>query len=127
MNFEQFRRGAQLNQELADYLDGVAQEANPGKADRSFALGVGMLFGVAVYGLYRMAKNYLDHKKGLSEAELRQEMLGQVEELVKSGWDRDKALAAVLAVSKDVASLRHDSPALEAALSLLKAGGKVSG
>jgi hypothetical protein len=118
MDFEQFRRRAELNQAVADYLDEIAQAADPDQAHRSVTLGI--LFAVSTYALYRLAKNYFDHQRGLSEAELRQEMLEQVEVLEKSGWDRDKALATVLTVSKETATLRPDSPALEAALALMK-------
>jgi hypothetical protein len=120
MNAEQFRQRAELNQTLADYLDEVAQEADPDQAHR--AGGLALLFGVAVYALYRVAKNHFDHQRGLDEAELRQLMLDQVDALVQKGWDRDKALDAVLKVSKDVASLRPDSPAFKAAIALLQAG-----
>jgi hypothetical protein len=125
MNPEQFRQRAELNQTLADYLDEVAQEADPDQARRSVALG--MLFGVAAYALYRQAKNYFDHERGLNEAELRQQMLQEVEALVKNGWSRDKALQAVLKVSNDVAGLRPDNPALSAALALLRGGDAATG
>jgi hypothetical protein len=77
------------------------------------------LFGAAAYAVYRMAKNYFDHQRGLGEAELRELMLEQVEELVRQGWGREKALEAVLKISKDVASLRPENPIVKAALSLL--------
>jgi hypothetical protein len=125
MNAEQFRAEAELDQTLSDYLDGVAEAANPEEADRSIVLGI--LFGVAAYGLYRMAKNYFDYERGLDEAELRQQMMEEVEALVQKGWSRDKALEAVLAVSKQIASLRADDSALKAAIALLKAPGKVTG
>lgn len=78
------------------------------------------------YALYRLAQNYFDHQRGLAEAELRKLMLDQVEFLVKEKWPREKALAAVQAVSKDIAGLRPDSPALKAALALLKSGDTAS-
>ena len=74
-----------------------------------------------------MTKNYLDYERGLNEAELRQLMLDQVYALVKKGWKPEKALEAVERISKDVAGLRPDSPALKAALALVKAGGAASG
>jgi hypothetical protein len=125
MDADQFRQHAELDQVLADYLDEVAQEADADPARRSVALG--MLFGVAAYALYRLAKNYFDHQRGLDEAELRQLMLEQVEALIQSGWTRAKALDAVQKVSKDVASLRADSPALKASLALLKVGETATG
>lgn len=125
MTAEQFYHRAELDQTLADYLDEVAYEANPEQADRSVALG--MLFGVAAYALYRLAKNHYDYQRGLDEAELRELMLDQVDALVQKGWSQDKALAAVQAVAKDIASLRPDSPALKAALALLKAGDTPTG
>src|SRR5208282_328532 len=98
MNAELFRQRAELNQELADYLDEVAQAADPEQSQRT--MGLAALFAVAAYALYRLAKNHFDHQRGLSESELRQEMLDQVEALVKAGWTREKALAAVLRVNK---------------------------
>ena len=118
MNAEQFRKGAEVNETLRMYLDEVEQDADPDNGERSFALSA--LFSVAAYALYRLAKNYFDLQRGLDEAELRQAMLQEVEHLVQNGWGRDKALAAVQKVSKDIATLRPDSPALNAALALLK-------
>jgi hypothetical protein len=118
MDADRFRTSAELNQDLADYLDGVAQAADPEQAHRS--AGLTLLFIPAAYALYRLAKNHFDHQRGLSEEELRQKMLDQVDTLVKGGLTHDKALAAVLKVSKDVATLREDSPILKAALELLK-------
>jgi hypothetical protein len=125
MNPEQFRQRAQLDQTLADYLDEVAQEAEPDQAQRTVSLGV--LFAVAAYALYRMATNYYDNQRGLDEAMLRQLMLDQVDALVGKGWGREKAVDAVQAVSRDIASLRSDSPALKAALLILKAGASEAG
>jgi hypothetical protein len=120
MNAEQFCQHAAVNQTLADYLDKVAKEARPKRANRSFALEA--LFGVAAYALYRLAKNYLDHQRGLNEAELREQMLGQVRTLEANGWDKDKALATVMKVAKEVATLRPDSPALKDTLEVLGKG-----
>ena len=125
MDAEGFQqRVEKMGGNLADYLDEVAQDADQDQIpDRS----VSLLFGVAAYAMYRMAKNYFDHKRGLGEEELRQLMLDQVESLVKVKWPRDKALAAVLAVSREVASLRPDSPFLKAALALLNGGDTTAG
>jgi len=120
MNWEQFRERAELDQTLADYLDDVTQGADPDQAHR--AAGLTLLFGVAAYALYRLAKNYCDYQRGLDETELRQRMMEEVQGLVRGGWNRDKALEAVLKVSKDVASLRLDSPALKATIAILNAG-----
>jgi hypothetical protein len=119
MDFDQFCQHAKLDQNVANYLDDIAQAADPHQTDRS--VGLDVLFAMAAYALYRLAKNYLDQQRGLAEAELRQQLLEQVETLVKGGWSRDKALAAALAVSKDVATLRPDTPALKGAIALLKA------
>jgi hypothetical protein len=73
---------------------------------------------VAIYALSRLAKNYFDEQRGLNEADLTKKILDQVDGLVQKGWSNEKALAAVLAVSKDVATLRSDSPVLKAAVNL---------
>ena len=120
MNAEDFlQRVEKTGGDLADYLGEVAQEADQDQI-RNRSVALTLLFGVAAYAMYRMAKNYFDHQRGLGEAELRQLMLDQVEVLVEAKWTRDKALAAVQAVSKDIASLPPDSPALKAALTLLR-------
>lgn len=125
MDAEAFRKQAELNQELADYIDEVAQETDPEQANRTILFDA--IFAVAAYALYRMAKNYFDHKRGLIEAELTQKMLDQVDSLVQKGWSKDKALAAVQSVSKNIATLRSDSPALKAALDLLAKGSSSAG
>jgi hypothetical protein len=119
VDFEQFCQHAKLDQNVADYLDDIAQTADPNHAHRT--VGLDVLFVMAAYALYRLAKNYFDHQRGLAEAELRRQLLDQVEALVKGGWSRDEALAAALAVSKEVATLRPDSPAVKGAIALLKA------
>jgi hypothetical protein len=121
MDAEQFRQRAELDQTLPDYLDDVAQKADPDQAAHR-AAAMTLLFGVAAYALYRLAKNYFDHKRGLQEAELRKLMEEEVEVLAQKGWSRDKALEVVQKVSKEVASLRPDSPVLKAALALLGNG-----
>lgn len=119
MNAEDFlERVEKEGGELADYLDEVAEDANSAQSERG---GFTLLFGVASYALYRMAKNYFDYQRGLNEVDLRQRMLDQVDALVQSGWSREKALAAVEKVSKDIATLRPDSAALKAALAILNA------
>jgi hypothetical protein len=118
MNPEEFRKQAELNQELADYMDEVAQATDPEQANRTILFDA--IFAVTAYALFRMAKNYFDHKRGLDESDLRQKMLDQVDGLVQKGWGRDKALAAVQSISRDVATLRPDSPVLKATLDLMK-------
>ena len=120
MDAEAFRKQAELNQELADYIDEVAQATDPEQANRTILFDA--LFAVASYALFRLAKNYFDHQRGLNEGTLRQMMLNQVDGLVQKGWSKEKALAAVQAVSKDVATLRSDSLVLKAALDLLTKG-----
>jgi hypothetical protein len=120
MDAEAFRKQAELNQELADYIDEVAQATDPEQANRTILFD--SLFAVAAYALFMLAKNYFDHQRGLNEAALRQIMVDQVDVLVQKGWSKERALAAVEAVSKDVATLRSDSPVLKAALDLLTKG-----
>jgi hypothetical protein len=117
---ENFQERAAVEQGIADYLEGVTRRIDQDDGQRSLA--VSALFGVAAYALYRLAKNYFDYQRGLDEADLRQVMLQEVEVLVQKGWGRDKALTAVQKVSKEIASLRPDSPAVTAAIKLLKQG-----
>jgi hypothetical protein len=118
MNAEQFRQSAETDQGLADYLDEIAQSASPAETDRS--MGLDILFVTAGYALYLWVRNYLDHKRGLQEAELRRLMEAEIEKLVKKGHSREEALSAVLAVSKAVASTPPDDSVLKAGLALLK-------
>lgn len=120
MNPEDFCKQAELSQELADYIDEVAHATDPEQANRTLLFD--SIFAVTAYALFRLAKNHFDFKRGLDESVLRQEMLDQVEVLVQKGWSRDKALATVESVSKDVATLRADSPVLKASLDLLTKG-----
>ncbi len=121
MSPEEFRGEAELNTTVSNYLDRVAQKADP-KVIRDRSVALTLLFGVAAYALYRKAKNHFDHQRGLDEAELRQIMLDQADALVQKGWAPDKALEAIETVSKDVAGLRPDSPVLKAALAVLGNG-----
>jgi hypothetical protein len=125
MNLEEFCKQAELNQELADYIDEVAQATDPEQANRTIMFDA--IFAVTAFALFRMAKNYFDYKRGLNESDLRQKLLDQVDGLVQKGWSRDKALATVQSVSRDVAKLRVDSPVLEACLEILTRGAKSSG
>jgi hypothetical protein len=125
MNAEQFEQRALVDRTLANYLDEVVEKAEPEEVSRE--VGVSVLLAVAAYALYRIAKNHFDQKRGLAEAELRDRMLDQVERLVKKGWSRDQALATVEKISKEVASLRSESPAIKAALAVLKGGNEGGG
>jgi len=125
MDAELFRKNAELNGELADYLDEFAQAAAPTQGQRT--VGLDALFLVASYALFRLSKNYFDHQRGLSEAELRQKMLDQVDVLVKAGWGHDAALGVIQQVSKDIATLRADSPILKAALELFQKSANSTG
>ena len=118
MNPDQFRQSAEADQRLADYLDEIAQSASSGESDRS--IGLDILFVTAGYALYVWARNYLDHQRGLQEAELRRLMETEIDKLVKKGHSREEALSAVLAVSKAVASSPPDDSVLKAGLALLK-------
>jgi hypothetical protein len=120
MDADEFLKQAELNRELADYIDEVAQETDPEQANRAALFGA--VFVVAAYALFRLAKNHFDHKRGLIEAELSQKMLDQVDGLVQKGWSKEKALAAVQSVSKNIASLRTESPVLKAAIDLVTKG-----
>lgn len=124
MDRQRFRDQAASDMTVANFLDEVVDVVDP-VSDRDPTAG--LLFTVCTYALYRLAKNYFDHQRGLDEAELRQEMLEEVETLVRSGWTRDKAAAAVKMASREIATLRPDSPALKAALALLKGGNAVVG
>jgi hypothetical protein len=125
MDAEAFLKQAELNRELADYIDEVAQATDPEQANRTVLFEA--VFVVAGYALYRLAKNYFDHKHGLNEAELTQKMLNQVDGLVQKGWSKDKALAAVQSVSKNIATLRTESPVLKAAIDLFSKGSGAEG
>ncbi|QJW94805.1 hypothetical protein [Frigoriglobus tundricola] len=119
MDRTQFTLQAKRNEVLAAYLDEVAQGAT---ASGHRAAGAGLLIGVAAYALYRLVRNYFDHQKGLQEAELRQLLLQEVDNLVQKGWDKDKALAAVLEVSKAVTALSPDDPVIQAGMTIIKGG-----
>jgi hypothetical protein len=120
MDADEFHKRAELNQELADYIDEVALAANPHEVDRT--MGFEPVCFLVAYALFRMAKNYFDYERGLNEADLRQTIIDQVDGLVQMGWDRDEAIEAVERISKDVATLRPESPILKAALDILTKG-----
>jgi hypothetical protein len=117
MNAVEFRSRAEMSQPLADYLDEVAQQSETRDGERTVV--VDLLFVLAAHALYVYARNYLDHKRGLDQAELRAKMLEQVDHLVGEGYARDEALAAVSAVSKIVETHPPDDSLLTTAIGLL--------
>jgi hypothetical protein len=117
MNDHQFLKAVQLNQTIADYLDDVVTNST-GHGLRDGALTA--LFGVAALFLYRLATNYLDYRRGLNEAELREVGLQQVEMLVAGGWSHAEALHAVQAIGAEVAQLRQENPIVKTAIQLWK-------
>lgn len=121
MDPERFLLAAQMNQSLADYLDDIESENDPIQTMNP-TLGVGLFFVVAAYASYHWVKNYLDHQQGLNEAELRKIMAQEVDALVVTGVPRDQALAAILAISKSVASRPPDGAILKAFLALFTKG-----
>ena len=79
-----------------------------------------MLFAMAAYALYLWARNYLDHQRGLNEADLRELMEREIETLVEKGYSRAEALSNVRAVSKAVALRPPDDSILKAALGVIR-------
>ena len=118
MEENQFQRGAETNQTLADYLDEVAQSVSSDQTDRS--VGLDIAFAMASYALYLWTRNYLDHQRGLKEANLRELMEKEIDKFVEKGYSRAEALSNVRAISKQVALRPPDDSVLKAALSLIK-------
>jgi hypothetical protein len=122
MNAQEFRHQVEWKGgDLAEYIDQVAQAADPYQ-DSIHGAAPSQMFGVAAYGVFQVAKSYFENKRGLRETELHELMLDQVAALVCEKWPTDDALATVQAVSKNVSRLHPDSPALKAALTLLRCG-----
>jgi hypothetical protein len=117
MDAELFCQRAQLTPGLNDYLDEVAAKAEAATTDQEKGPAA-LLFAVVAYALYRLAKNYLDHQRGLQAAELIEIMMQQVQILVDQGWDPKVALDTVSVISKEVSSLRTDTSELKAALAI---------
>jgi hypothetical protein len=120
MDVDEFRKRAETDQVMADYLDDVSQQAAPDQADRTF--GVETLFFFSAYALYLWVRNYIDHQRGLQEAELRRLMEQEIDAFVKKGFSRQQAVEAVLAVSKAVSKKPPDDSVLKAGLAAMGKG-----
>jgi hypothetical protein len=98
---------------LANYLESITtdtlKEVMQGGGKRDPNPYVGVVFAVAAYTLYRLAKNYFDKQRGLDEAELRTKMLDQIQKLVDNDLSHSEAVKIVEKVSKDIATLRSDN------------------
>jgi hypothetical protein len=119
MDVNQFRERAETNQVLADYLDDVAQKAAEPETART--VGVDLLFIVAAQALYLLVRNYLEHQRGLQQADLRRKMEQEIGDLVKSGYSTEQALASVIEVSKAITNNPPGDSILKAGLALLQA------
>ena len=117
MNPQEFQHQAERNQQLADYLDEIAQDSAPTGQDRS--VGLDFVFVVATYAVYHWVRTFVDHRRGLNEAELRRHMEAEITRFVQSGHTPEQALEAVLEVSKAVAAKPPDGALLDIARSLL--------
>jgi hypothetical protein len=118
MDAEQFRRSAEVNQTMADYIDEVAQAASSDAASRS--IGLDFLFVLAAHATYLWLRNKVDHHRGLLETELRRLMEDEIEKMREKGLSQEEAMSAVMAVSKSVAIRPPDDSVLSAGLALLK-------
>jgi hypothetical protein len=119
MNPEQFQRYAETNQVLADYLDEIAQQGH-GDGEHDRATGLELLFVVASYAAYQWVRRYIDRRRGLDQAELRQLMAADIERFVAMGYSREEALAAVIAVSEAVAVAPPSDDVLTTAVQALE-------
>jgi len=117
MDQKDFQRYAETHQELADYLDDVAQSSQSEAPDR--AVGLEILFVTASCALYLWVRTYLERRRGLNEAELRRAMLADIERLVGQGYTHQEAQKTVLAVSKAVATKPPSDSVLTAAMKAL--------
>lgn len=117
MDPQEFQHEAERNQRLADYLDEIAQNSSPAGQDRS--LGLDFLFVVATYAVYHWVRTFIDHRRGLNEAELRQQMEKEIDRFIQSGHTPEQALQAVLEVSKAVAAKPPDEALLDIGRNLL--------
>jgi len=117
MDSTDFRRATETTTALAVYVDSVA-EAAANERERGIVPDVFM--AAAASALYLWLRNYVDFKRGLNEAELRQRMEQEVDDLVKQGYPRKEALNAVLAISKAVTLRMPSKAVVDAGLAILE-------
>ena len=99
MDAIQFSQRALQDENLRLFLQEVADEAardiSPKGRDRSITLA-SMLCGIAAYALYRWLKNYFDKERGWQQAELRQQMELEIEDLIQNGGFPPKEARATI-------------------------------
>ena len=127
MRFEQFVRE---DPQLRAFLQGVADEVGkqvPIEEPKRYldvtATGVSMLFNIAVYTLFRLVKDYFDHRRALNEVEVLKRQTEVIRTLVEeAGFPRELAQATVVALLTGIAKRTKDDPVLKKAFDLVGKG-----
>ncbi|HLK59260.1 MAG TPA: hypothetical protein VKU00_22060 [Chthonomonadaceae bacterium] len=125
MDEMEFQTQAKADPQLQPLLEEIAREMAEMDAEaetRQFATGLEPYIGVAVYVLYRWAKDYFDKRRALNEVEIAQQQLELTGKLVAEGWPKEKAHAAVASTLKAIAKRTEDDSVLKRAQTLIGKG-----
>src|SRR5579862_739432 len=121
MDAEEFRKQASGDLALSAFLQEVAQEVSETmeKPEQYYIPGTETLVSVAAYGLFRLVKDFFDHRRAINEVEIAQLQGKLIAALIADGFPPTQAKATAIALLKGVAKRTQDDPALKKALSLL--------
>lgn len=121
MDAMQFEQRAREEKQLCAFLQEVAEDAakqlsveDSQRFDVTIT-GVGILFGVAAYALYRLVKDYLDAKILKKQAEV-------IKMLIEAGFPPELARATVISLLDRTAKRIEDDPVFKKAIDLVGKG-----
>ena len=77
-----------------------------------------LLLGLVAYALYRLAKDYLDHRRALHEVDIAEQQAQVIADLFDAGFPPKDARATAVALLKGIAKRTGDDPVLKKALAM---------
>jgi hypothetical protein len=123
MDSLQFEQQAREDPHISAFLREVAEDAAQHIAveepQRFITItGVDLLLGLVAYALYRLVKDYLDHRRALHEVDIAEQQAQVIADLIDAGFPPKDARATAVALLKGIAKRTGDDPVLKKALAM---------
>ena len=123
MDGRQFEQQAREDPHISAFLREVAEDAAQHIAVEEpqrfvTVTGVDLLLGLVAYALYRLTKDYLDHRRALHEVDIARQQAQVIADLIDAGFPPKDAQATAVALLKGIAKRTVDDPVLKKALAM---------
>jgi fucose permease len=127
MDFKEFQQQVVEQKQLNSFLQETAAESMKSllteESRRSFTVtGMELLFAIATYALYRLAKEFFDNRRALNEVKIAMQQEKLISSLIKDGFPHKEAHIVAVTLLKGISKRTEDDPALKEAFAILERG-----